>query len=345
MSYRRFLISLLGLFHLTLIPHAPVHALEKSTRAPTHSGKSRYSEEFAAFPVKVKDLNIPYRVFGVFVMPGEKVAIRPDVGGYHPGYTLSATSGQVLTHMMRGSRIAWDWKAPAEPGVYQLTIRSNADEHVHLNMFVMRPAHELHNGYLGDYKVGYYPEAPIDGLDIYNRPRGYIEVDPGNRDVLVSPHFTLGQFLCKQQGGLPNTAYLVLREQLLLKLEDVLARVNKGGVHATSLHVMSGYRTPSYNRGLGNVSLSSHMYGGAADIFVDENNDGMMDDLNKDGRINVRDAEWMHDIVEDIDGPDHRPHKLIGGLGLYRANRYHGPFIHVDVRGEKARWGVRRASR
>jgi hypothetical protein len=28
-----------------------------------------------------------------------------------------------------------------------------------------------------------------------------------------------------------------------------------------------------------------------------------------------------------------------GGLGLYTANRAHGPFVHVDVRGHPARWG------
>ena len=28
-----------------------------------------------------------------------------------------------------------------------------------------------------------------------------------------------------------------------------------------------------------------------------------------------------------------------GGLGLYKANAAHGPFVHVDVRGYPARWG------
>jgi hypothetical protein len=31
--------------------------------------------------------------------------------------------------------------------------------------------------------------------------------------------------------------------------------------------------------------------------------------------------------------------ELIGGLGMYKATRQHGPFIHVDVRGNRARWG------
>lgn len=339
MSYRRYVIFILGLFQLSLLPHSLAHAAETGTRALTQKFQTRYSQELSAFPVRVRDLDIPYRSFGVFVMPGERIPIRPDIGGYHPGYSLTASEGQVLTHLERGSRISWEWRAPITPGVYALTIRSNRNEHVHLNMFVMRPAHEIQGGFLGRYKVGHYPSAPLDGMDVYRRPQGFLEVTPANRDVLVSPHFTLGQFLCKQSTDFP--AYVVLREALLLKLEKVLARVNERGVHATTLHVMSGYRTPSYNTSLGNVTYSRHMYGGAADIFIDQHpQDGVMDDLNGDGRIDVRDAAWLHKIVEEMDGPDDRPHHLIGGLGLYRANRYHGPFIHVDVRGKKARWGV-----
>jgi hypothetical protein len=30
---------------------------------------------------------------------------------------------------------------------------------------------------------------------------------------------------------------------------------------------------------------------------------------------------------------------LVGGVGVYRGTRSHGPFAHVDVRGTRARWG------
>jgi uncharacterized protein YcbK (DUF882 family) len=29
---------------------------------------------------------------------------------------------------------------------------------------------------------------------------------------------------------------------------------------------------------------------------------------------------------------------LTGGVGIYAATGAHGPFVHVDVRGVKARW-------
>jgi len=31
---------------------------------------------------------------------------------------------------------------------------------------------------------------------------------------------------------------------------------------------------------------------------------------------------------------------LIGGVGIYHATSAHGPFVHIDVRGTRARWGA-----
>ena len=77
------------------------------------------------------------------------------------------------------------------------------------------------------------------------------------------------------------------------------------------------------------------MYGDAADVFVDEDRNGNMDDLNKDGMITRADALVLFDAAETVErtNPD-----LIGGLSAYKANSAHGPFVHVDVRGRRARW-------
>jgi uncharacterized protein YcbK (DUF882 family) len=93
---------------------------------------------------------------------------------------------------------------------------------------------------------------------------------------------------------------------------------------------MSGYRTPAYNRALGNVLYSRHTFGSAADIFVDANHDGRMDDLNGDGRSDAGDAEVLYRLFEEP--------QSTGGLGKYRETRAHGPFVHVDVRDRRARW-------
>ena len=70
----------------------------------------------------------------------------------------------------------------------------------------------------------------------------------------------------------------------------------------------------------------------------DGNGDGRMDDLNRDGRVNSRDAKLLAKVLE---GVEQEHGELVGGLGVYPATRSHGPFVHVDVRGVPARWGLR----
>ena len=129
--------------------------------------------------------------------------------------------------------------------------------------------------------------------------------------------------------------YLVLDLKLVDKLECVIKDLEISG-----LHVMSGYRTPQYNGpgGDGRVKNSRHTYGDAADVWVDEDGDGRMDDLNHDGRVDADDAEVLARAVEHV---ERLYPALTGGAGTYRATREHGPFVHVDTRGRPARWANR----
>lgn len=159
-----------------------------------------------------------------------------------------------------------------------------------------------------------------------------------NQDTRISEHFRLRDFLTKGQVGIwPK--YLVLRDELVDKLELVIQDLNSNGILVRRLSVMSGFRTPAYNGpgGEGRSGLSRHMYGDAADVFVDNDGDGRMDDLNRDGRVDHRDARV---ILEAVDRVERRHPALAGGVGVYRANSAHGPFAHVDVRGWRARWGL-----
>jgi uncharacterized protein YcbK (DUF882 family) len=110
-------------------------------------------------------------------------------------------------------------------------------------------------------------------------------------------------------------------------------------VRVEHVHVMSGFRTPSYNAGGGNTAgranLSRHMYGDGADVYVDNNRDGQPDDITGDGRVTVRDAEKFAAAAERVE-KKHR--SLVGGIGIYVACCGHGPFTHIDVRGSRARW-------
>lgn len=191
-------------------------------------------------------------------------------------------------------------------------------------------------GYLNGYYIGRYPTEGSGRRDEYAPPAGFIEVTPENQDFRVSEHFRLRQFLTKDQGSVwPK--YVALDLTLIDKLELVLQELRAMGVRADAMHVMSGFRTPQYNGpgGDGRAALSRHTYGDAADVWVDSDGDGYMDDLNGDGRGDLDDARVMLIAVERV---ERRYPELVGGAGVYVATSAHGPFIHIDVRGTRARW-------
>lgn len=196
------------------------------------------------------------------------------------------------------------------------------------------------NGRVGSYRLGYWPAEKGRKLSAaYANPAGFIEVTPLNEQTRISSHFELEDFLTHdQQAVWPK--YLVLRPQLIDKLELVIADLQSHGIPARNVQVMSGFRTPQYNQqGVGEggrAQNSRHQYGDAADIFVDDNGDGRMDDLNRDGRSTKDDARV---ILQAVNRVEHAHPQLIGGAGLYSSTGAHGPFIHIDARGQRARWG------
>lgn len=230
---------------------------------------------------------------------------------------------------------------PQTPGVH---VGRDSGATPNLALIIMRDFAEKLGGKIGEYRMGFWPAERRRPLakalsTAYANPEGFIEVTPENADTYVSEHFRLRDFLTHdQQGVWPK--YLVLRAPLVDKLELVISQLEARGTPVRHMSVMSGFRTPQYNASAGERSgrsnVSRHMYGDAADVFVDNDGDGRMDDLNRDGRIDYRDAQVILNAVEQVE----RLHgDLVGGVGVYRATRAHGPFAHVDVRGNRARWG------
>ncbi|MDB5050830.1 MAG: Peptidase [Fibrobacteres bacterium] len=293
-----------------------------------------------AFQVRYKEETSPYRVNAVFLMPGETLSL--EIPGRDPGhYGIESGTGAAVPDSGKrqhpdGAR-AWKWKAPDSAGLYPLKVyRDSSADTVLFNAFVMVPISEMKGEYLRGYHIGDYPRSPLKSLDFYRAPKGFIKMDVRTARAYVSPHFRLGQFVCKQTADLP--AYLVLKERLILKLELVLEKANRAGYACSTFHVMSGYRTPFYNRLIGNVKHSAHQFGGAADIFIDANpEDGEMDDLNGDGKSDAEDSELLFNLVDAMSLNEFfLPY--LGGIGKYSKNQSHGAFVHVDVRGFRAIW-------
>jgi hypothetical protein len=265
-----------------------------------------------------------------------------------PGDTLRADSLPDGAHIVYDAEgeVAAPEARPVAPGIRRVAVAvgSALKPIADLNLITMTPFSAKKKGRIGLYYIGSWPseqgakgpsKAPADR---YANPRGFIEVTAENQDTRVSEHFRLRHFLTKNQ---PNVwpKYLVLEMRLIDKLELVLSDLKARGVNVEGVTVMSGFRTPSYNEGGGNTGgragLSRHMYGDAADVYIDNDRNGNMDDLNRDGRVDAGDARF---ILEAVDRVEREHPELIGGAGVYVACCGHGPFIHIDTRGYRARW-------
>lgn len=130
----------------------------------------------------------------------------------------------------------------------------------------------------------------------------------------ITPHFDSSEFRQFARHGFAETPYPEEWEQerllpLCQALEIIRAAVGK------PIKIVSGYRSPAYNKAVGGAKNSQHMIGKAADIVVA--------DLS---------ANIVHDVILRL----HKEKKIkIGGLGKYPN------FCHVDVRSIKGKGLVR----
>jgi len=300
--------------------------------AAVRPGESRAQAMAAGIAVFYQDEIPPLSLRTLTVLPGETVKFKVVTPRETTEYTAQPAGGE-LSPLGKGR---WEWTSPRAPGLYPIeVVPPDGGDPVTLQAFVLVPYNELQGGLLNGYRIGHYPEKPHPLIGENGPPNGFVEVTRENEDVLVSPHFRLRQFVCKQSAD--SRKYVVLDERLLLALEFALQRVNDAGYRASTFHIMSGYRTPAYNRSLGDARYSLHQWGAAADIFIDEDGNGVMDDLNGDGRSDIRDADVLYALVDDA-AAQPETLGLIGGLAKYPSTASHGPFVHVDVRDHRARW-------
>jgi len=270
--------------------------------------------------VRVDGTEYTWNDIGRFVMPGETLWLEILDQNDNSGWVAA---GGELTDLQGRTC----WVAPQDAGLYPI-IASIGTVVKSVNVFVMVSADRVNGDEMNGFRIGKYQREPP--FPNFSKPRGFVEVTAENARTPVSPRYTLGDFAPKLTSGYPK--YMLLREELLIKLELLTDLVRSKGYSCERLAVLSGYRTPAGHR---SGASSAHYYGGAADVFVDCDQDGHMDDLNHDGDRSSGDSRLMAGWVDELEAahPD-----LVGGCGWYRRTRSRGPFIHTDVRGEKTRW-------
>jgi uncharacterized protein YcbK (DUF882 family) len=125
--------------------------------------------------------------------------------------------------------------------------------------------------------------------------------DPGQ----LTKNFHLKEFKCRDGSHVPDE--YMENVKLLCENLQVLRDVIDAPVR-----VISGYRTPAYNKKINGAKKSQHMVAKAADIRVS----GMSPRKVKAIIVGLIKKGEMHS----------------GGVGLYKT------FVHYDVRGRNARW-------
>ncbi len=161
-------------------------------------------------------------------------------------------------------------------------------------------------GCVGDTADWYYDPHPSVGID------GLIVVR-GNENVQISEHFKVGEFQCND--GSP----MMRLSPGLIDVLEILMRVLKDE-GAETMYITSGYRTWPHNaKQSGAADHSYHMDGIAADVQV-KNNEGEYVDIGT-----------VYDIACKLI-------KNNGGVGKYYTLPREKRFVHIDIRGYKARW-------
>ncbi len=113
----------------------------------------------------------------------------------------------------------------------------------------------------------------------------------------ISPHFRVREFACQDGSNI-----VLVSDKLINVLEQIREHFGKPVV------VTSGYRTPDWNKEVGGVVNSEHLFGTAADIRVEG--------------VEPKEVAKYAELLMPYSG----------GIGYYRN------FTHIDVRDARARW-------
>lgn len=128
-----------------------------------------------------------------------------------------------------------------------------------------------------------------------------------------SKYFTIKEFKCKC-GNCEMPANMP-PQKLIDLLENIREHFNK------PLIINSGYRCPTHNKKIGGASKSRHIVGDAVDFIIKD----------------VRTKDVMKYVISKY---DKEPFGI--AISVNTSSEYKG-FIHLDVRGYRARWGYNKA--
>ena len=121
----------------------------------------------------------------------------------------------------------------------------------------------------------------------------------------LTKNFSLKEFRCKDGTDVPDE-YMENVQELADNLQVLRDHLGK------SIRVISGYRSPKYNRKIDGARRSQHLTASGADIKIK-------------GLLPVEIKVIILDLIREGKMKE-------GGIGVYKG------FLHYDIRGKKVRW-------
>lgn len=221
-----------------------------------------------------------------------------------------------------------------------------------LTFLLRAPFDRNGNGSIDGYPIGIYPNENAQDApgtvaahpENYLPPKSFILVTPEVEPLALSPHYHLRDFIPRAEAGRKH--WIALDPRLLEFLEAATEELQTQRGQAKShcpLKPLLAFLSPNHLAQLRAKSVnfalySRYQYGDGATVVWDADGDGRMDDLNKDGNIDVTDAQELADKLAEF---QKRIGKF-GGIGAAGNSKMPGvadtPVVDLDMRGVASRW-------
>ena len=299
-------------------------------------------------------IKIAYRYAVLMVTPGSDNQLRFVARA--PGREVEVYDCDVDDGACQVEGAALTWTAPKKSGNYWLRVnlcfrsprpgeKNRVDqrlEWVLVCALVGYPGAMIENGFLNGFELGLYPDwREMKRKEYYKPPKYFYYMDSDLPGLFLSEHVHLGDL--GYDGRAPFPQYFTLDYNLVKKLEVIHDELEARGLPSRYHYIGGGFISPKSNlertsRDSAASELSRHMWGEAIDLIIDDDGDEVIDDLNRDGRIDVRDALFLRELVHKLEDEGKC---TPGGVGVYAPPRNSSIQLHIDVRGYATDWGYK----
>jgi hypothetical protein len=285
------------------------------------------------------------------MLPGENLEVSTSSDGL-PGRVTILREGQPFRE-----DATLNFTAPEKPGAYYIPLSLAAgDRRRDADMCVVIPfrgsarktdkgsevivegrsmGEYRHPGRSGNRKVRENPDS-------YQPPVHWLRITDANAGFEVAPGLTVGELVAPSEDtGTRHTDLVPVCYPMWKAIHTLRAALaERLDIPGPCVKLISMFRSPAYNRSIGSNAFGRHVYGDAFDFYIDLKGDPdnlKASDLNRDGRLDRRDAYPVVAVIEDLQADGRLP---MGGVGIYNTvGGDHVVTMHLDMRGHRATWG------